>query len=122
MKKLLGLLILSGMTQACEASYNIDQVQVDNILSQCLVVNKILLVQKNNVLFLHASLDIKDTIGACGCKSAAISYDVYESKKKILLSHGVFSSINKKEFYFVINSDASIYKKSNYELVLNCSS
>jgi len=122
MKKLLSLLVLCCVAQACNAEYSMDKITINNILDQCIKINKKSIENKNNLLLLHTVWDVKSNIGECGCKSALISYDVHEVKNKKLMFHGVLSSMNKKEFYFVISSDGSIYKEAGYKVSISCSS
>ncbi len=80
MKKLLSLLVMGCVAQACNAEYSMDKITIDNILDQCINVNKKNIVNKNNLLLLHTVWDVKSNIGECGCKSALISYGIHEKK------------------------------------------
>ena len=108
--------------QACNAEYSMEKITIDNILDQCIKINKKSIENNNNLLLLHTVWDVKRNIGKCGCKSALISYDVHEKEHHKLMSHGVLSSLSKQEFYFVISSDGSIYKEVDYLVSINCSS
>jgi len=120
MKTIICILVVWSVTQTCAAWYSADKILIDNILHKCIKISKKNIELKNNLLLLHAVWDVKKNIGQCGCKSAAISYDVYEHKVKLLISHGILVTLNKKEFDFVISSDNTIYKNSEYLLSINC--
>ena len=63
------------------------------------------------------------TLGECGCKSALINYSVTllnekESAKTVL--QATISSLDKKEFNFIINPDSSINYNKNFEINISC--
>ena len=115
---LLTLLSICSFSLSCNAA---DKIIMDNSLKDCLQLNNTSITRKNNLLLLEASLHMNETIGACGCKSAAFSYSVYRDKNEKFISYGMLSSINKNKVTLVLSSDNSIYKDSKYKVSISCS-
>lgn len=119
MKKILIILIVMFGTQLCHAENDINKVRIDNQLTHCLQINKQTLISTNNLLLLHSTWEMKSNIGECGCKSAVVSYHVYENNNK-LISLGKFTGLDKDIFYFVISSDVRHARTSDYLLTISC--
>lgn len=117
MKKLSVLMLAGLLSLSCNAE---ERVTIDNLLSACLIMQKGEVQEMENLLLYKTSWDLKDNIGNCGCKSAALSYSVYLVKNEKLMSHGMLSSLNKKQVTFVLSSDNGIYKDAQYKLAISC--
>lgn len=111
-------MMLSGVfSTSCNAS---DNVTLDNSLKNCIEIKSTTVTDSDNLLLLKTQWNIKDNIGACGCKSSAFSYSVYLNGKDKLMSFGIMSSLNKSSSSFVLSSDNSIYKTSKYNVSISC--
>lgn len=120
MKQFIYLSILMVFSLSCSAQVVGENITIDNILSNCISINKKKLAFNGDLLLLDTSWDVKNNIGACGCKSAALSYDVHVIGNNDHVSRGVVSTLNKKSYSFVINTDNSIFKKAKYRLSISC--
>ncbi|MBI3187644.1 MAG: DUF2195 family protein [Gammaproteobacteria bacterium] len=117
MKKLSVLILAAVLSLSCNAE---ERVTIDNSLSACLIIQKGEIQAMDNLLLYKTSWELKDNIGNCGCKSAALSYSVYLVKNEKLMSLGMLSSLNKKQVTFVLSSDNGLYKDAEYKLTLSC--
>ncbi len=104
---------------ACSAT-DITNINANNMLGKCIEITPVDVEQYKNTLLLNTKWRIHNTIGECGCKSAAFNYDVYIKESSLHIAHGVVSSIGKDGFTFVINADSSIYKNASYILETSC--
>jgi hypothetical protein len=111
------LLIVSLFSLSCQAS---DTVVINSLLEACITISKTKIQKVDNLLLLKTTWNLKDNIGNCGCKSAAMSYSVYRLKSEKLMSHGIISTFNKMQATFVLSSDNTIYKNTHYKLAINC--
>ncbi len=97
-------------------------VEVDNILSNCIDIFSIGFSEREEKLHLDSDWKNHSSIADCGCKSAVISYEVRLGRSNQLISFGVISSFKKAGYSFLINPDANIKYKQHLKLSINCGS
>jgi hypothetical protein len=112
------LIFTCAFTVSCDSE---ERVILDNMLGQYLVFSGAELVESETLLLYSAKSKLKDNVGLCGCKSAVIAYSVHLEAGDQLVSYGVFSTLNKERYNFVIGSDKTIFKSSNFKLAITCS-
>ena len=115
------LLISLLFSQSCVGQSNLDDIIIDNIVNNCIKIKINKIENYSNALLLDTSWDIINNTGSCGCKSALLKYDVKTINSNEYITHGLFSTLNRQHFKFVINTDNSIFKNAKYNLIINCS-
>ena len=119
MKYALFLFAIFFLSSTCSARDGTDKISVENAVSDCIKFKKNQLEFVSNIVVLDTTWEMISNIGSCGCKSAALKYDV-KTTSGHHVSKGYFSTFDRRSFKFVIDSDKSIYKRSNYTLLVNC--
>ncbi len=100
-----------------------NSVKITNNLDACVKITPKQMREINGLIWLDTEWQPKSSTGNCGCKSALMNYSVNLSNrnktgKKII--EAVISSLEKKEYSFLVNADASIKYNGTYEIVINC--
>ena len=104
---------------SCAAQKSNDSILIDNVVSECITFKKSNIEVYGNIILLNTEWEVRNNIGECGCKSAALKYEV-KTENNQSISQGMFSTINREKLQFVINTDSSLFKKLSYTLIINC--
>lgn len=119
MKKIVVLCAILLFSFSCSATDIIKKIDIDNVISDCIKFKKNKIEKIENLLILNTVWEVNNNIGVCGCKSSSLKYDVMLDDG-LYISKGIFSTIGKKKYKFVISSDNKIFSSSNYKLIINC--
>lgn len=99
------------------------KVKVTNNLDECLKITSEETVETNGMLMLKTNWQSEKSIGECGCKSALMTYSVSASSKGKInrnILEATISSLEKKEYNFILNADTTVRYSGSYEITLNC--
>lgn len=100
-----------------------SEVKITNNLEACIKITPKQTIEANGFLLLDTDWQTQKSIGECGCKSALMNYSVNVqngTKSGKTITEAIISSIEKKDYNFIINADASIKYNSNYEIIISC--
>jgi len=121
MKKVIMLMIILLFSPSCSSKAIKKDIEIDSIVSSCIDIKKDKIEKYGNIVILNTLWDVKSSIGECGCKSAALGYQV-KIERNLVISTGILTTPKRNSFKFVINSDNEIYSNEKYKLVINCQS
>lgn len=120
MKSAITLTFLLLLSAACNGNDSPTKVVIDNALSDCIDIKQKQVESYETVWLLDTSWLINNNIGVCGCKSAALYYEVSTEDSDIVLTHGVVSTLNRNKYKFVISTDNTIFNKHKLLLKVSC--
>jgi len=95
--------------------------QITNTLDRCITVDKIESSVHENIVLLKTEINVEQSPGVCGCKSAALQFNVKDQNSQVELISGIFTAFSNKIFSFPIQADYSIFKDASLVLTLACS-
>ena len=99
------------------------KVLLTNDLDTCLKITQGETVEANGMLMLKTTWQSEKSIGECGCKSALMTYStniLSDDKINRKILETVISSLDKKEYDFILNADSTVKYNGSYEIVLSC--
>ena len=99
-----------------------DSVRISNRLAACSTVSLKSTETIHNLVLAHARIDLKASIGDCGCKSALANYASFadRGKQPQMLQKGVISMMEAGDRTFVLASDPALVKNANVRLTIDC--
>jgi hypothetical protein len=121
--KLLTLLIvLLPLSCTATTAKKTEKININNSVNECIEIRIGSTNTYKNTVLLDTAWQVNKVTGYCGCKSALLSYHSLGLKNghKTNLSYGVFSSIGRESFSFVLNADKNYKGFDSYILDIGC--
>lgn len=100
-------------------------VRVDNAVAACLRITPGAVQGKSNLLLLPAEVTVTHSVAQCGCRAAALSYRVLDSRSRRMAVGDIWNVERDQarvpfEFTFVLSTDAAIKFVPPFRLTVGC--